>query len=248
VNVEEMIAALDRGEVRVAEPVDGEWRVNPEAQEAILEYFRLREIEPQEVGPFEYHDKIPLKRNYKELGVRVVPPAVARYGSFLSPGVVMMPSYVNIGAWVGPRTMVDTWATVGSGAQIGADVHLAGGVGIGGVLEPPGARPVIVEDGAFIGSRAILTEGVRVGAGAVLGPNVSLTSSVPVIDVTGSQPVEHRGFVPPRAIVVPGTRPKEFPAGTYQLACALIVGWRSEATDEKVSLNDALRELDDRSG
>jgi len=248
VNVEEMIAALDRGEIRVAEPVDGEWRVNAEAQEAILEYFRLREIEPQEVGPFEYHDKIPLKRNYKKLGVRVVPPAVARYGSFLSPGVVMMPSYVNIGAWVGPRTMVDTWATVGSGAQIGADVHLAGGVGIGGVLEPPGARPVIVEDGAFIGSRAILTEGVRVGAGAVLGPNVSLTASVPVIDVTGSQPVEHRGIVPPRAIVVPGTRPKEFPAGTYQLACALIVGWRSEATDEKVSLNDALRELDDRSG
>jgi 2,3,4,5-tetrahydropyridine-2-carboxylate N-succinyltransferase len=247
-NVEDVIAALDRGEVRVAEPVDGEWRVNAEAQQAILEYFRLREIEPQEVGPFEYHDKIPLKRNYKKLGVRVVPPAVARYGSFLSPGVVMMPSYVNIGAWVGPRTMVDTWATVGSGAQIGADVHLAGGVGIGGVLEPPGARPVIVEDGAFIGSRAILTEGVRIGAGAVLGPNVSLTSSVPVIDVTGTQPVEHRGSVPPRAIVVPGTRPKEFPAGTYQLACALIVGWRSEATDEKVSLNDALRELDDRSG
>ena len=246
--VNELIAALDRGEVRVAEPVDGDWRVNGEAQEAILEYFRLREMTPQEVGPFEYHDKIPLKRNYEELGVRVVPPAVARYGSFLSPGVVMMPSYVNIGAWVGPRTMVDTWATVGSGAQIGADVHLAGGVGIGGVLEPPGARPVIVEDGAFIGSRAILTEGVRVGAGAVLGPNVSLTSSVPVIDVTGSEPVEHRGYVPPRAIVVPGTRPKEFPAGTYQLACALIVGWRTEATDLKVSLNDALRELDDRSG
>jgi 2,3,4,5-tetrahydropyridine-2,6-dicarboxylate N-succinyltransferase len=248
VNVEEMIAALDRGEVRVAEPVDGEWRVNAEAQEAILEYFRLREIEPQEVGPFEYHDKIPLKRNYKKLGVRVVPPAVARYGSFLSPGVVMMPSYVNIGAWVGPRTMVDTWATVGSGAQIGADVHLAGGVGIGGVLEPPGASPVIVEDGAFIGSRAILTEGVRVGAGAVLGPNVSLTASVPIIDVTGSEPVEHRGYVPPRAIVVPGTRPKEFPAGTYYLACALIVGWRSEATDQKVSLNEALRELDSGSG
>jgi 2,3,4,5-tetrahydropyridine-2-carboxylate N-succinyltransferase len=246
--VEETIAALDRGDVRVAEPDGDGWRVNAEAQEAILEYFRLRQIEPQEVGPFEYHDKIPLKRNYKQLGVRVVPPAVARYGSFLSPGVVMMPSYVNIGAWVGPRTMVDTWATVGSGAQIGADVHLAGGVGIGGVLEPPGARPVIVEDGAFIGSRAILTEGVRIGAGAVLGPNVSLTSSVPVIDVTGNQPLEHRGFVPPRAIVVPGTRPKEFPAGTYQLVCALIVGWRSEATDEKVSLNDALRELDDRSG
>jgi 2,3,4,5-tetrahydropyridine-2-carboxylate N-succinyltransferase len=240
--VEEVVAALDRGETRVAERIDGEWRVNEEAQEAILGYFRLRQMEPQEVGPFEYHDKIPLKRGYESLGVRVVPPAVARYGSFLSRGVVMMPSYVNIGAWVGPRTMVDTWATVGSGAQIGADVHLAGGVGIGGVLEPPGSRPVIVEDGAFIGSRAILTEGVRIGAGAVLGPNVSLTSSVPIIDVTGEDPVEHRGFVPPRAIVVPGTRPKSFPAGTYHLACALIIGWRSESTDLKVSLNDALRE------
>jgi 2,3,4,5-tetrahydropyridine-2,6-dicarboxylate N-succinyltransferase len=246
--VEELIAGLDRGEVRVAEPVDGEWRVNGEAQRAILEYFRLREMQRQEVGPFEYHHKIPLKRNYEELGVRVVPPAVARYGAFLSPGVVMMPSYVNIGAWVGPRTMVDTWATVGSGAQIGADVHLAGGVGIGGVLEPPGATPVIVEDGAFIGSRAILTEGVRIGAGAVLGPNVSLTATVPIIDVTGSEPVEHRGSVPPRAVVVPGTRPKDFPAGTYHLACALIIGWRSEATDLKVSLNDALRELDRRAG
>jgi len=240
--VEEVIAALDRGEVRVAEPHNGDWRVNGEAQAAILEYFRLRQLEPQEVGPFEYHDKIPLKRNYAQLGVRVVPPAVARYGAFLSPGVVMMPSYVNIGAWVGPRTMVDTWATVGSGAQIGADVHLAGGVGVGGVLEPPGARPVIVEDGAFIGSRCILTEGVRIGAGAVLGPNVSLTASVPIIDVTGDEPVEHRGTVPARAIVVPGTRPKEFPAGTYHLACALIVGWRSESTDLKVSLNEALRE------
>ena len=240
--VNELIAALDRGNLRVAEPVDGDWRVNGDAQAAILEYFRLRQMEPQEVGPFEYHDKIPLKRNYKQLGVRVVPPAVARYGAYLSPGVVMMPSYVNIGAWVGPRTMVDTWATVGSGAQIGADVHLAGGVGIGGVLEPPGATPVIVEDGAFVGSRCILTEGVRIGAGAVLGPNVSLTASVPVIDVTGSAPVEHRGFVPPRAVLVPGTRPKAFPAGTYHLACALIVGWRSEATDLKVSLNEALRE------
>jgi 2,3,4,5-tetrahydropyridine-2,6-dicarboxylate N-succinyltransferase len=240
--VEELIAGLDRGEVRIAEPVDGEWRVNAEAQEAILEYFRLRQMEPQEVGPFEYHDKIPLKHDYAKLGVRVVPPAVARYGSYLSQGVVLMPSYVNIGAWVGPRTMVDTWATVGSGAQIGADVHLAGGVGIGGVLEPPGARPVIVEDGAFIGSRAILTEGVRVGEGAVLGPNVSLTSSVPIIDVTGAEPVEHRGHVPPRAIVVPGTRPKDFPAGTYHLACALIIGWRSDSTDLKVSLNAALRE------
>ena len=242
--VNELIDALDRGEVRVAEPADGGWRVNGEVQEAILEYFRLRELEPQEVGPFEYLDKIPLKHHYHQLGVRVVPPAVARYGSFLSPGVVMMPSYVNIGAWVGPRTMVDTWATVGSGAQIGADVHLAGGVGIGGVLEPPGATPVIVEDGAFIGSRCILTEGVRVGAGAVLGPNVSLTASVPIIDVTGTAAVEHRGFVPARAIVVPGTRPKEFPAGTYHLACALIIGERNEATDLKVSLNEALRELD----
>jgi 2,3,4,5-tetrahydropyridine-2-carboxylate N-succinyltransferase len=238
----ELIAALDRGEVRVAEPDGDGWRVNEEAQRAILEYFRLRELEPQEVGPFSYHDKIPLKHGYDRLGVRVVPPAVARYGSYLSPGVVMMPSYVNIGAWVGPRTMVDTWATVGSGAQIGADVHLAGGVGIGGVLEPPGARPVIVEDGAFIGSRCILTEGVRVGAGAVLGPNVSLTRTVPVIDVTGEQPVEHRGYVPPRAVVVPGTRPREFPAGTYHLACALIIGRRSEATDLRVSLNEALRE------
>jgi 2,3,4,5-tetrahydropyridine-2-carboxylate N-succinyltransferase len=240
--VEELIAALDRGEVRVAAPDGDGWRVNEEAQEAILEYFRLRQMEPQEVGPFEYHDKIPLKHGYDKLGVRVVPPAVARYGSFLSPGVVMMPSYVNIGAWVGPRTMVDTWATVGSGAQIGADVHLAGGVGIGGVLEPPGARPVIVEDGAFIGSRCILTEGVRVGAAAVLGPNVSLTASVPVIDVTGPQPAEYRGQVPPRAVVVPGTRPREFPSGTYHLACALIIGWRNESTDLKVSLNEALRE------
>ena len=240
--VEQVVAALDRGELRVAEPENGDWRVNEEAQEAILEYFQLRKMKPEEVGPFEYHDKIPLKREYERLGVRVVPPAVARYGSYLSPGVVLMPSYVNIGAWVGPRTMVDTWATVGSGAQIGADVHLAGGVGVGGVLEPPGARPVIVEDGAFIGSRCILTEGVRIGARAVLGPNVSLTSSVPVIDVTGSEAVEHRGFVPPRAIVVPGTRPRQFPAGTYQLACALIVGWRSDSTDLKVSLNAALRE------
>ena len=247
-DTEAVIAALDRGEVRVAEPDGDDWRVNGDVQAAILDYFRLRQMEPHEVGPFEYHDKIPLKRNYEELGVRVVPPAVARYGAYLAPGVVMMPSYVNIGAWVGPRTMVDTWATVGSGAQIGADVHLAGGVGIGGVLEPANARPVIVEDGAFIGSRCILTEGVRIGAGAVLGPNVSLTASVPVIDVTGSEPVEHRGFVPPRAIVVPGTRPKEFPAGTYHLACALIVGWRSQATDLKVSLNDALRELDSGAG
>ena len=241
---DETIAALDRGEVRVAEPDDGDWRVNADVQKAILDYFRSRQMEPREVGPFEYHDKIPLKSGYEELGVRVVPPAVARYGAFLSRGVVLMPSYVNIGAWVGPNTMVDTWATVGSGAQIGADVHLAGGVGIGGVLEPPGARPVIVEDGAFLGSRSIVVEGVRIGAGAVLAPNVTLTASVPIIDVTGPEPVEHRGYVPPRSVVVPGTRAKEFPAGTYQLGCALIIGWRSEQTDLKTSLNDVLREYE----
>jgi 2,3,4,5-tetrahydropyridine-2-carboxylate N-succinyltransferase len=240
--VEEIIGALDRGETRVAEKVDGEWRVNEEAKQAILDYFRLRHVEPLEVGPFEYLDKIPLKHDYERLGVRVVPPATARYGAFLSPGVVMMPSYVNIGAWVGPRTMVDTWATVGSCAQIGADVHLSGGVGIGGVLEPVNARPVIVEDGAFLGSRCIVTEGVIVGEGAVLGPNVVLTASVPIIDVTGPEPVEHRGVVPPRSVVLPGTRPREFPAGTYSLACALIVGRRSESTDLKLSLNEALRE------
>ena len=239
---EETIAALDRGEVRVAEPVGDGWIVRPAVQMAILDYFRTRQMEPREVGPFEYHDKIPLKTGYEQLGVRVVPPAVARYGAFLSRGVVLMPSYVNIGAWVGPNTMVDTWATVGSGAQIGANVHLAGGVGIGGVLEPPGAKPVIVEDGAFIGSRCILVEGVRIGREAVLAPNVTLTASVPIIDVTGSEPVEHRGYVPPRSIVVPGTRPKEFPAGTYQLNCALIIGMRNQSTDLKTSLNDALRE------
>ena len=241
---EETIAALDRGEVRVAEPDGDDWRVNGEVQAAILDFFRARKMEPREVGPFEYHDKIPLKSGYDQLGVRVVPPATARYGAFLSRGVVLMPSYVNIGAWVGPNTMVDTWATVGSGAQIGADVHLAGGVGIGGVLEPPGARPVIVEDGAFIGSRCIIVEGVRIGREAVLGPNVTLTASIPIIDVTGDGPVEHRGYVPPRSVVVPGTRPKDFPAGTYHLACALIIGRRSESTDLKTSLNDALREYE----
>jgi 2,3,4,5-tetrahydropyridine-2,6-dicarboxylate N-succinyltransferase len=242
VSTEETIAALDRGELRVAEPVGDEWVVHAEVQAAILDFFRSRSMEPEEVGPFAYNDKIPLKTGYEQLGVRVVPPAVARYGSFLSRGVVLMPSYVNIGAWVGPNTMVDTWATVGSGAQIGADVHLAGGVGIGGVLEPPGTTPVIVEDGAFIGSRCIITEGVRIGREAVLAPNVSLTASVPVIDVTGDEQVEHRGSVPPRAVVVPGTRPKVFPAGAYHLACALIIGYRNESTDLKTSLNAALRE------
>lgn len=241
-STDDVIAALDRGDVRVAEPEGDDWRVNADVQAAILDYFRSRQLEPLELGPFEYHDKIPLKSGYEKLGVRVVPPATARYGAFLSRGVVLMPSYVNIGAWVGPNTMVDTWATVGSGAQIGADVHLAGGVGIGGVLEPAGARPVIVEDGAFIGSRCIIVEGVRIGREAVLAPNVTLTASVPIIDVTGSEPVEHRGYVPPRSIVVPGTRPKEFPAGTYQLSCALIIGTRNASTDLKTSLNDALRD------
>jgi 2,3,4,5-tetrahydropyridine-2-carboxylate N-succinyltransferase len=240
----EIVDALDRGELRVAEKVDGEWQVNEAAKAAILDYFRIRQVEPIEVGPYHYVDKIPLKTNYADLGVRVVPPATARYGSYLSRGVVMMPSYVNIGAWVGPNSMVDTWATVGSCAQIGADVHLAGGVGIGGVLEPVQARPVIVEDGAFIGSRCILVEGVVVGERAVLAPNVSLTGSVPVIDVTGPEPVEHRGYVPPNAVVVPGTRPKEFAAGTYHLNCALIIGWRSAQTDLKTSLNDVLREYE----
>jgi 2,3,4,5-tetrahydropyridine-2-carboxylate N-succinyltransferase len=244
VTTEETIAALDRGEIRVAEKVDGEWTVNEGAKAAILDYFRIREMETIELGPYEYRDKIPLKRDFESLGVRVVPPATARYGSYLSRGVVMMPSYVNIGAWVGPNTMVDTWATVGSCAQIGADVHLAGGVGVGGVLEPVQARPVIVEDGAFVGSRCILTEGVLIGEGAVLAPNVSLTGSVPVIDVTGPEPVEHRGYVPPYSVVVPGTRPKEFPAGTFQLGCALIIGKRNAQTDLKTSLNDVLREYE----
>jgi 2,3,4,5-tetrahydropyridine-2-carboxylate N-succinyltransferase len=240
--VEETIAALDRGELRVAEKRGDDWVVNEWVKKAILLYFRLRKMEPTEVGPFTYHDKIPLKDDYAERSVRVVPPATARFGSFLSPDVILMPSYVNIGAWVGPRTMVDTWATVGSCAQIGADVHLAGGVGIGGVLEPPGARPVIVEDGAFIGSRCIVTEGTIVGEGAVLGANVVLTGSIPIIDVTGDAPVEHRGYVPPRSVVIPGTRTKEYPAGSYDISCALIVGTRSETTDLKTSLNDALRE------
>lgn len=241
-DVERIVAALDRGERRVAERRDGEWVVDVEAKEAILEYFRLRKVEPIEVGPFSFQDKVPLKRHAP--GVRIVPPGVARYGSYLAEGVVLMPGYVNIGAWVGPRTMVDTWATVGSCAQIGADVHLAGGVGIGGVLEPPQARPVIVEDGAFVGSRCIVTEGVVIGERAVLAPNVSLTASVPVIDVTGPEPVEHRGHVPAGSVVVPGTRPKEFPAGTFQVACALIVGRRSESTDLKTSLNAVLREFE----
>jgi 2,3,4,5-tetrahydropyridine-2-carboxylate N-succinyltransferase len=242
--VEAAIAALDRGEARVAEPTGDGWTVNEWTKKAILLYFRLRKVEPMEVGGLRFLDKIPVKADYADRGVRVVPPGVARYGSFLGEGVVLMPGFVNIGAWVGPRTMVDTWATVGSCAQIGADVHLSGGVGIGGVLEPPQARPVIVEDGAFIGSRAVVVEGVVVGAGAVIAPNVVLSASVPVIDVTGPEPVEHRGHVPPRSVVLPGTRPKEYPAGRYDLPCALIVGERSTSTDLKTSLNDVLREFE----
>ena len=231
--VEATIAALDRGELRLAEraPGDGEWRVNGWVQQAILLYFRLRQMETWRVGQFEYHDKIPLKHDYARLGVRVVPPATARYGSYLEPGVILMPSYVNIGA------------RVGSGAQIGANVHLAGGVGIGGVLEPPGARPVIVEDGAFLGSRCIVTEGVLVEEGAVLAPNVTLTGSTHIIDVTGPEPRTSQGRVPVRSVVVPGTRPRRYPGGEYQVSCALIIGQRQASTDRKTSLNQALRDF-----
>jgi 2,3,4,5-tetrahydropyridine-2-carboxylate N-succinyltransferase len=241
--VEATIAALDRGEVRLAEKSTGEWIVHAWVQQAILLYFRLRQLETWQIGQFEYHDKIPLKHDYQRLGVRVVPPAVARYGSYLEPGVIMMPSYVNIGARVGSGTMVDTWATVGSGAQIGRDVHLAGGVGIGGVLEPPGARPVVVEDGAFVGSRCIVTEGVVVEEGAVLGANVTITSSTPIIDVTAAEATTYYGRVPARSVVVPGTRPRTYPAGEFQVGCALIVGQRTASTDRKTSLNQALRDF-----
>jgi 2,3,4,5-tetrahydropyridine-2,6-dicarboxylate N-succinyltransferase len=241
--VDNTIEGLDKGEIRLAEKVDGEWIVHAWVQQAILLYFRVRQMETIQVGPYEYHDKIPLKKDYASLGVRVVPPAVARYGSYLEPGVILMPSYVNIGSRVGSGTMVDTWATVGSGAQIGRDVHLAGGVGIGGVLEPPGAHPVVVEDGCFIGSRCIVTEGVVVEEGAVLGAQVCITSSTPIIDVTGSEPVTHRGRVPARSVVVPGTRPRSYAAGEFQVGCALIIGQRSESTDRKTSLNNALRDF-----
>ncbi|MBO0682952.1 MAG: 2,3,4,5-tetrahydropyridine-2,6-dicarboxylate N-succinyltransferase [Candidatus Dormibacteraeota bacterium] len=240
--VEEAIRLLDRGEVRSAQPGPEGWVVNDWVKKAILLYFRLRQMETVELGPFEYRDKIPLKHDLEQTGARVVPPAVARYGSFLSPGVVQMPSYVNIGAWVGPDTMVDTWATVGSCAQIGARVHLSGGVGIGGVLEPVNARPVIVEDDCFIGSRVIVTEGVIVRERAVLGQNVSVNASIPVVDVTGPEPLEHRGEVPAGAIVMPGMRTKRYPAGEFAVATPLIVGWRSERQERRLSLEDALRE------
>ncbi len=239
--VERTIAALDRGEVRVAEKVDGEWIVHEWVKQAILLYFRLADLETFEVGPFEYHDKIPTKHGLAAAGIRVVPPGTIRYGAFCEPGVVVMPGYVNIGARVGTGSMVDTWATVGSCAQIGRHVHLSGGVGIGGVLEPLSARPVIIEDGAFIGSRSIVVEGTLIEEGAVLGANTTITSSTPIIDVTGDEPVEMRGRVPAHAVVVPGTRPKDFPAGRYDLSCALIIGRRSASTDRKTSLNEALR-------
>ncbi len=233
---------LDNGIRRVAEPDVLGWKVNEWIKKAVILYFPLREMKTIEVGPFEYHDKIRLKNNYEKLGVRVVPPAVARYGSFISNGVILMPSYVNIGAYVGEGTMVDTWATVGSCAQIGKNVHLSGGVGIGGVLEPVQAAPVIIEDNAFIGSRCIIVEGVRIGKEAVLGANVVLTASSKIIDVTGDKPVETRGYIPERSVVIPGSYTKTFKAGDFQVPCALIIGKRKESTDKKTSLNDALRE------
>lgn len=235
------IADLDRGALRVAEPTADGWVVHAWVKRAILLYFRLTKSEPIEAGALRYLDKIPPKTDLD--GVRVVPPGCARYGSHLEKGVILMPGFVNIGAWVGAGTMVDTWATVGSCAQIGQGVHLSGGVGIGGVLEPPSAQPVVIEDGAFIGSRCVVVEGVQVGAEAVLGANVVLTASTPIIDVTGPEEVIHKGVVPPRAVVVPGTRAKTFPAGTYQLPCALIIGERTASTNRKTSLEAALRDL-----
>lgn len=239
----DVIALLDRGELRVATKVDGEWSTHAWIKQAILLYFRIRDMATIELGPFEFYDKIPLKTNLAQAKVRVVPPGVARYGSHLEPGCVLMPGYVNIGAYVGAASMVDTWATVGSCAQIGAGVHLSGGVGIGGVLEPPSANPVIIEDGAFIGSRSIVVEGCRVGEEAVLGANVVLTASTSIIDVTGATPVITKGYVPPRAVLIPGSMPKAFPAGTYGVPCALLIGYRKESTDRKTSLNSVLREF-----
>lgn len=238
-----VLELLDQGEIRVADPLDnGEWQVNEWVKKAVVLFFPLQQMQTIEVGPFEFHDKIPLKRNYAAQGVRVVPHAIARYGAYLERGVIMMPSYVNIGAWVGSGTMVDTWATVGSCAQIGRNVHLSGGVGIGGVLEPPQAAPTIIEDECFIGSRCIVVEGVRVEREAVLGANVVITQSTPVIDVTGARPITYKGRVPARSVVIPGSYTKKFPAGEYQAPCALIIGERKESTDKKVSLNDALRD------
>ena len=242
--IREVIELLDKGKLRVAEPDGDAWKVNEWIKKAVILYFPIQKMETIEVGPFEFHDKIALKKNYEELGVRVVPHAVARYGSFLARGVIMMPSYVNIGAYVNSGTMIDTWATVGSCAQIGKNVHLSGGVGIGGVLEPVQAAPVIIEDGCFIGSRCIVVEGVRVEKEAVLGANVVLTKSTKIIDVSSDEPIESKGLIPPRSVVIPGSYTKKFPAGEYNVPCALIIGKRKESTDLKTSLNDALREYD----
>lgn len=242
--IRDMVEALDRGTVRVAEPTAEGWKVNETAKKAVLLYFPVCQMETIELSPFEYYDKIPLKRGYAKQGVRVVPPATARHGAYLAPGVVMMPSYVNIGAYVDSGTMVDTWATVGSCAQIGKNVHLSGGVGIGGVLEPVQAAPVIVEDHCFIGSRCIVVEGAHICTEAVLGANTVITGSTKIIDVSGSQPVYYQGYVPPRSVVIPGSYTKHFPAGDYSVSCALIIGQRKESTDKKTSLNAALRDFD----
>ncbi len=239
--IEQVIEWLDKGQIRVAEPSEDGWKVNDWVKKAVILYFPLRPMQKMEAGVLEFHDKIPLKHGYDQLKVRVVPHAVARYGSYVAPDVIMMPSYINIGAYVDSGTMVDTWATVGSCAQIGKGVHLSGGVGIGGVLEPVQAAPVIIEDGAFIGSRCIIVEGARIGREAVLGANVVITASTRIIDVTGEQPKEYRGYVPPRSVVIPGMRPKQFPAGEYYVPVALIIGQRKKSTDLKTSLNDALR-------
>jgi 2,3,4,5-tetrahydropyridine-2-carboxylate N-succinyltransferase len=242
--IKSVIDLIDEGTLRVAEPVEGGWQVNEWVKKAVVLYFPIQKMESFEVGVFEYHDKIPLKRGYADKGIRVVPHAVARHGAYISKGVILMPSYVNIGAYVDEGTMVDTWATVGSCAQIGKNVHLSGGVGIGGVLEPLQAAPVIIEDGAFIGSRCIVVEGVRVEKEAVLGANVVLTMSTKIIDVTGDEPVEMKGRVPARSVVIPGSYTKKFKSGEFQVPCALIIGNRKESTDKKTSLNDALREYD----
>ena len=240
--IRSVIEELDKGRLRVAKPTADGWQVNDWVKKAVILYFPIQKMETLEAGPMEFHDKMKLKSNYADLGVRVVPHAVARYGAYLANGVIMMPSYVNIGAYVDSGTMVDTWATVGSCAQIGKNVHLSGGVGIGGVLEPIQAAPVIIEDDAFIGSRCIVVEGVRVEEEAVLGANVVLTASTKIIDITGEEPVEYKGLVPSRSVVIPGTYPKEFPSGEYGVPCALIIGKRKESTDKKTSLNNALRE------
>ncbi len=240
--IREVIEMLDKGKLRTAEPIAEGWQVNDWVKKAVIMYFPIQQMETIEVGPFEFHDKMKLKCNYAEQGVRVVPNAVARYGAFLQKGVIMMPSYVNIGAYVDEGTMVDTWATVGSCAQIGKHVHLSGGVGIGGVLEPVQAAPVIIEDNCFIGSRCIVVEGVRVEKEAVLGAGVILTMSTKIIDVTGNNPIEYKGLVPARSVVIPGSYTKKFPAGDYQVPCAIIIGKRKESTDKKTSLNDALRD------